>query len=171
MEISLLSPQSIRIKGKTGSFVVNPQGKIAGVNGIFLFKGMSVDKTKMDEEIVVIKGPGEYELGGVKISGIRVGGETVYSMSVDSVDILLGKAEELAKDHAKLKEHNIVILYVDTPTNASFVTALAPNVVLFYGEKSEESITNLAKDSFKRESKYVTTLDKLPTEMETVLLS
>lgn len=170
MEISLLSPQSVRVKGKQGALVVNPSGKVSNVSAIVSFEGMQVDKTKVDEGIVVLKGPGEYEVAGIKVSGIRNGGETVYSMTVDNVDILLGRGKAIEKDHTKLREHNIVVLFNDTVTDSSFITALAPNVVMFYGPNAEDSIKQLAKEGYRKETKYQTSADKLPQEMEEVLL-
>ncbi len=170
MEISLLSPQSIRIKGKQGAFVINPSGKVTNVSALISFDGIQIDKTKVEDGTVILKGPGEYEVAGIKISGIRNGAETVYSLNVDKVDVLLARGKAIEKDHTKLREHNIVVLFNDTITDSSFITALAPNVVIFYGPNAEDSIKQLAKESYRTETKYQITLDKLPQEMEEILL-
>lgn len=170
MEIALLHTNSIKVKGKLGSFVVNPNGKVTGINGIINLTNTPLDKTKIEEGVVILKGPGEYEVAGVKISGMRNSTETVYTLTVDNVSVLVGRGEVIAKDHQKLREHNIVVILADTVVDSSFITALAPNVVLFYGDKAEESIKQLAKEGYKKEVKYQTTADKLPQEMEEVLL-
>jgi hypothetical protein len=171
MEIALIPPQSVRIKGKQASFVINPIGKVSGVNGIFVFGKEPIDMSKVEEETIVLQGPGEYELGGVKISGIRVAGQTAYSMRIDNIELLFGDIEAIQKDYAKLKEYHIVLLMTNTIADASFVTSFAPNAVIFFGEKAEETIKQLAKEAYKKESKYVTTVDKLPQEMEAILLA
>jgi hypothetical protein len=171
MEITSLSTGSIKIKGKQGVFVVNPTGKVSGANGVFVLGNPYVDKSKIDPETVILKGPGEYELAGVKISGIRVDTETAYRLTVDKVTILVGKASSLEKDHSKLSDNSVVVLYADTVADPAFVTALEPKVVLFFGEKAEETIIQLAKENFRKEQKYQTTIDKLPAEMESILLA
>jgi hypothetical protein len=170
MEIALVANDSIRIKGKSGIFLVNPSGKSISANGIFTLGNQQIDKSKIEDDSVILKGPGEYELASIKITGVRYSDETIFSFRIDSIDVVLGRGEVIEKDHAKLKEHNIVILYADTLVNPSFVTALAPSVVIFYGASAEGSIQQLAKEGFKRDTKYVTTADKLPAEMEEILL-
>lgn len=170
MEISIINNTSIRIKGKQGTLIVNPVLKATGANGIILFDDIPIDKTKADEGIPIIKGPGEYEFAGIKISGIKNGTETIYTIKVDRIEILLGRGKCLEKDHAKVKEHNIVLLYIDDPIDSSFITSLVLNSVLLYGEKAEETMNTIAKDTYRKEIKYSATFDKLPQEIEEVLL-
>lgn len=169
MEITLLSPKSIRIKGKHGSLITDPTNKTSGANGVILLENRS-DVLPNVEDAVVISGPGEYELAGIKITGIKTNAGTIFSIRVDRVEVLLGKAGELAKDYTKVKEHNIVVIDVDTVVDPSFVTSLATNVIILYGEKAEEVMKQLAPDTFKRETKYQSTLEKLPSEIEQILL-
>ncbi len=170
MEITALSTDSIRIKGKQGVFIINPSGKMTAANGVFVIGDAPIDKTKIEPGTVIIKGPGEYELAGVKIAGIRVGGETAYRLKVDKVDILVGKASSLEKDHSKVSDNNIVVLYADSISDPAFVTALEPNAVLFFGEKAEDTVKQFAKENYRKEPKYQTTIDKLPAELESILL-
>lgn len=171
MEIATLTSGSIRIKGKQGSFVINPHGKVTGANGVFILGNTPFDKTKLDPETVIIKGPGEYELAGVKITGTRVGNETAFRLTIDRIDILVGSASALEKDHSKLSDNNIVVLYAGTVADPSFVTALEPNAVLFFGDKAEETVKQFAKENFRTEQKYSVTIDKLPAELESVLMT
>lgn len=170
MEIALIGNDSVRIKGKHSAFVVHPTNKVSGVNGVLYFTTDAVDASKIDPGIVIIKGPGEYELAGIKIAGFRFSGDTIYSLTVDSMEILVGNASSIEKDHAKLSNHKIVLLFVDTAIDAAFISALEPKTVLFFGSKAEETLQQLAKEGFRKESKYQVTIDKLPAEMETILL-
>ena len=170
MEIALLNPNSIRIKGKQGSIIVNPAQKVPEANGFIVFGGAKIDHAKVNEGSVIISGPGEYEFSGIKVTGVKNGNETAYSIRVDRVEILLGIASVLEKEYSKLQEHNLVLLYTDAIVDASFVTSLATNIIMLYGEKAEETFRNFAKDGYKTETKYSVTYDKLPLEVEKILL-
>jgi hypothetical protein len=169
MEIAILSQDSIRVKGKSSSIVINPQNKSVPLQAAILI-GVQQGKNFNPEEGIVIDGPGEYEIGGVKISGMRGKDEVVYSMTVDGVAIALGTLTALSAAQQKIKEHNIVVSLTMTEMEAAFVTSIAVNSVLFYGPVADKVVSNFAKEGVKEMSKYSTTLDKLPQEMETVLL-
>lgn len=169
MEVQLLSKQSLRIKGKHAAFVINPQEKTNYNAAIML--GISLESAKLNEEAVIIQGPGEYEIGGIKMTGIQADSEEVYSLIVDGIDILVGKINTLEKMQHKVKDHNIVIVVCDETASASFVTSLANNVILFYGDKSAEVAKSFGKENTNTMTKYAVTVDKLPAEVETVLLA
>ena len=88
MEIVLLTQNSIRIKDKQASFVVDPQEKVSADAYLLLKNPAHV--VKAEEETVIISGPGEYEIGGVKLSGIRAETNSVYSLNVGGVAVLVG---------------------------------------------------------------------------------
>jgi hypothetical protein len=167
MEISLLPKSALRIKGKSATFIVNPQTAIPANAALFFDPqtGFSSDST------VVIKGAGEYEIGGVKITGIRNENGVLYSFSIDNMEVVAGTITLLSALQHKLKEFNIVVVNCDGITDASFLTALAVNAVLFYGEKAAEVAKGFEKEKLQNMNKYTATLGKLPAEMETILLS
>ncbi len=168
MEIQLFPKNSLRIKGKRSSFIIDPQEK-ANYNAVILIN-LARESAKVEEEAVVIQGAGEYEIGGIKMTGLQADTDVVYSMNVDGIDVLIGKINALERMQHKLKDHNIVIVICDTLASASFVTSLADNTIVFYGEKAAEIAQNFGKENIKQMGKYVTTIDKLPAEVETVLL-
>ncbi len=170
MEISLISSTSIRVKGKHGTVVINPGEKIGIVNAVILLKDAEFKPQALEQEPLVIQGPGDYEFAGIKVTGFKNGEDILYSIRVDRVEILFGRLTILEKDYAKLKEHHILLGYVDQEIDPSFVTGLATNVIVFYGEKAEDAIVKLAKDAFRKDGKYVTTFEKLPQEIEKILL-
>ena len=104
------------------------------------------------------------------MSGTRVDETTIFSMIVDGVSILIGTLTSLEKIHNKLQEHNIVVVSCNEAGNASFVTSLTENVTMFYGEKASEVAQSFGKENVKSLNKYASTKDKLPAEVETVLL-
>lgn len=168
MEIALLPKQSLRIKGKHATFVINPQDK-ASCDAVILL-GKSFGETTIGEESVVIRGPGEYEIGGVKMTGTRVDNEVIYSLTVDGVEILLGTIPSLDKLQHKLKEHHIATVLCNSSGNVSFVTTLASNVIIFYGDEASAVSQSFGQETVKTFSKYQVTADKLPPEVETILL-
>lgn len=168
MEIALLSKNALRIKGKNAVLVVDPQEKHEA-NAALVFS-IPVSKINPVGSEVIINGPGEYETGGVKITGVKSEQDLVYSLSVDSVSVLLGKVSTLEKLQTKLKEANILVVNCDNIVDASFITSLVTNVLLLYGEKAAEVGKSIGGENVVKASKYASTIDKLPAEVETVIL-
>lgn len=168
MEIALVNKTSLRIKGKSVTFVLNPHEKGPFDAALLLDDALEY----LNDETVVLQGPGDYEIGGVKIVGTR-GGENglIYSMNIDGMEVLAGKIETLAAMQHKLKEHNIVIGLCNEQADAAFLTSLTTNVVVFYGDKGSETAQGFAKENLKQMNKYSVAMGKLPTEVETILLS
>lgn len=168
MEIVFLPGESLKIKGKHVTFVVDPKEKSTYDAAIIL--NFFIEELSVQSDAVIINGPGEYEISGAKISGTRNGEEVIYKLNIDGVDILLGRLGSLEKQQHRLNEQNIVVAYVDKATNASFVTSLASNVVIFYGEKANSLTGTFGKENIKTVQRYTATLGKLPAEVETVIL-
>ncbi len=184
MEVQLLSQNSLRIKSKRASFVVDPhfakasnsakatsdkpEGKSPYVAAIALARPL--DELNIQADAVGIDRPGEYEIGGIKMNATRGEAGIVFSPVVEGVEILLGKLTTLEKMQHKLKEQHMVIIYADAAINASFISSFASNVVIFYGEYAKEAASSLGKDTVQSISKYAVTLEKLPQEVETIIL-
>jgi len=169
MEIANLPKNSLRIKSKLASLVIDQQDT-AEYNASLVL-GKSPKELTFQDASVVITAPGEYEVGGIKISGSRADAAMIYTMNVDSVEIVIGQMTALSKMQNKLTDNNIVIVLCDTADNASFLTSLVTNVIVLYGEKAEEVSHSFAQEKVKRMAKYSSTLEKLPTEVETILLT
>ena len=167
MEIALLQKSAVRIKGKYASFVVNPTDTTNANAALML----DPQTDYQSEEAVVLKGAGEYEIGGVKITGLRNDVGVVYSIHIDGMDVLVGTIGVLSAMHQKLKEHNIVIVHCMEAADAAFLTSLAVNAVLFYGEKAQEVAQGFEKEKLQQMNKYSVSLGKLSNEVETILLS
>src|SRR5664279_1566955 len=106
MEIALVQKTALRIKGKQASFVVNPVDTASANAALILDETIPEINT---EETVILRGPGDYEIGGVKITGIRGEKGVVYSLTVDGIAIVVGKIDTLSAMQQKLKDHNIVL--------------------------------------------------------------
>lgn len=167
MEIAMLPKSVLRVKGKTATFAVNPQISVAA-NAVLMFDPGAENDS---EEAVVLSGAGEYEIGGVKITGLRNEKSVLYSMNIDGVEIVVGSIALLSAMQHKLKEHNVVVVNCDETADASFLTSLAVNAVLFCGENAAVVAQGFEKEKLQKTNKYAASLGKLPAEMETILLS
>lgn len=168
MEIAWVAKQGIRIKGKHATVMFNPLDDTIPCDASIYFPVKPVVKKSVG---VPVNGPGEYEIGGVKISGVKNKENTVYSLNVDGVDILVGDLQAVSSLQHKLKEHNIVLLHGNSDIDASFVNGFATNVVMMYGERAKEILGKFAKEGLQEVSKYQVTKEKLPQEIQTVLLA
>jgi hypothetical protein len=168
MDIVLLPKQSLRIKGKNTSFVIDPVEK--GVFSAALALNRTIEEMNIGPDTVAIDSPGEYEIGGVKMNVLRNDKYLVYNPVVDGIEMLVGKISSFEKMQSKLKEQNIVVIYADAAIDASFIISLASNVVIFYGEHARQLAASSGKDNLTNTSKYSVVYDKLPQEVEAVVL-
>lgn len=171
MDITILQGDSLRIKSKQALFLINVPEKTAGANAaVYLTRDHPLPD---DDTVVVIDGPGDYEIGGVKLSGIRSGSDIVYSFIFDGVEVMIGKIGPLEKIQHKVKEHDTVIITSDEemPSNSSFVTGLATSYLVAVGKEGKKLLDGFGGENPVSTNKLTITKDKLPTEMQTVLLA
>lgn len=171
MEISVLLKDSLKIRGKQATIVVNPKDKLTDYNAAIMLEEQDAGVHKLSGESVVIQGPGEYEVAGIKINGTKESGETVYTLIVDDIEILIGKLSSFAKVQHKLKEAAVVVVDADSVVDSSFITSLATGALVFYGEQAEVVTKSISKENLKQMSKYQITKDKLPSEPEAIMLA
>lgn len=169
MEIASLPKYSLRIKGKQSIVVVNPVGKNDS-NASIIMQG-SAQSTYSPRAGVIIASPGEYEVAGMKIKGLFIDDALSFSLSVDSVEVLLSKLSSLEKSHTKLSEHDIVVVDVDRVIDPSFVSSLSGHAIILTGEKANEVVETFIKDNVIKMQKFTSTKEKLPQEVATILLS
>lgn len=170
MEITSVSSTSLRIKSKQATIVVNPHDASATYSAAVIFQ-TEATKLKIAKDILVVNGPGEYEVGGLKISGTRYDENVVYTFVVDEVWVLLVDNKTLAKYHQKLQDMDIVIVSINSEEDPSVATNVANAAVLYIGDKANEVVTKYSKEGLTKTNKFSTTKDKLPTEVQQILLS
>jgi len=172
VEIATLSQTSLKIKGKRSSFVIDPDKTLKAktpAEAVVVFNGLqSLDVGKIEGQRVVISGSGEYEVGGIKISGVKTGGELFYQMLVDGVTVALANSNSINTLKEKLTGHHILLFCVNGKIDEALIATLEPRVVIFYGENVAE-LKNTIKDAIPMQ-KYAVTLEKLPEKMQTVIL-
>ncbi|HSW97159.1 MAG TPA: hypothetical protein VLF89_05020 [Candidatus Saccharimonadales bacterium] len=173
MEITTLSESAVKVKGKQATFAINPitsKTKITASAAVFFERlTTALDLKHFEEEPLVIQGPGEYEVGGIKFSGNRVGELFTYRITVDGLDILSAKTSSLPKSK-EATEYDILLLEADNLADQSVITALNASVIIFYGEKKEENAKAMGREEGSAVSKFSVTREKLPTETQIVTL-
>ena len=171
MEVSLIESQSIKIKSKKAVFVIDPFEKLPKTPAdAVLILSENFNTEKVVDFRLVIKSVGDYEVGGVKISGMNLEGNIVYDLRVDGVEVLLAKASSITKVTDKIEDAQVAVINADGPVNPAVVTALEPRVVVLYGEKVDEAAKALGKEEVEKVNKFAATEGKLPEEMQVVIL-
>lgn len=173
MEIAKLDSSSIKIKGKNATFVVDPSSTLSKTEAdgvLVLAKSGSTNFPKLEGVRLVIQAAGEYEIGGVKITGIDAGDSIVYTGDMDGGKFAVGTAEGFEKVLSDLDETPILVLKVTQSLNNSVISTLSPKVCLIYGEGSNQALKVLGKEGSPKMSKYSLKSDKLPEEVEVISL-
>lgn len=171
MDISIVGKNSIKLKGKKVSFVVDPSKEMpkTSADAVILLNGTeNVDLDRAADSRIVINGPGEYEIGGAKVSGAATPKGVLYHVSIDDVHIIVGKPTESKIEGFVASQ--VAVIHVDSKINESFITSLEPKITVLYGEKKEEEAKALGAQTITSVSKITVAKDKLPEKMEVVVL-
>lgn len=129
MEIRFLGNQSIYIKGKKESILVNP-GKdenLSKLNArIVAFTNNDFDNMGLENEKVILRGPGEYEIGGIEVLGVNGGnGDTIYVMVVDGVTVgVFGDIKESLSDKRQEKIASLDVMMISVKKNENISNKL-----------------------------------------------
>lgn len=104
MEIKVLEKNSVYLKGKKENILINPSEKRREdskyPSRVFLFTSEKYDGMGFGGDRILIRAPGEYEVGGVEINGYPAGGEnTFFVINIDGIKVVfLGDLEETLSD-------------------------------------------------------------------------
>ena len=183
MDISILSKTTIKIRARHASIIVDPSAECPKVSSdaVILLNNENVDLSRIVDYRIVINGPGEYEISGVKVLGVRGDKGFVYGFSADGLSVILGRSSDISKISAiggsasgRKEEINsecqIAILNADEEVNSSVVTKFEPKIVILYGDNKEIAAKLLGKENLPLIKKFTVAKDKLPEEMEVVVL-
>lgn len=188
MEIRFLGNQTIYIKGKKESVLVNPTeqtGSSKLVGRIVAFTNKDFDSMGLSIEKVILRGPGEYEIGGVEVQGVNGGnGDSIYVFTIDGVTVgVLGELKEALSDKKQEKISSLDVMLISIKKNESISDKLILDwakkwganylIPVGFDEPNEDLARFLDKadqegkegiDSLKVEK------DELPDGMEVVVL-
>jgi hypothetical protein len=116
MEIKILKNQTLSLKGKKETVLVNPtELQKKDVSRIWIYLSESEKNKEWNNGKVVIKGPGEYEIGGVEIVGVNDSdGNFVYKVEIDGINVgLLGKINGELSEKKQEKIEGLDVLMAD----------------------------------------------------------
>ncbi len=170
MDVTLLLKNSIKIKAKNASLVVDPTGQMKKTNadGILSLKSNGdIDASKVEGFRVLIEGPGEYEIGGIRITTQALADKLIYSLDIGSIGVLLGNLSALGKTQNG-KAYKILILNSDLEIDQSIISSFESSVVILYGEMASVLAKEFGKEITSLQKFSVS--EKLPEEMEVVVL-
>ena len=188
MEIRFLGNQTIYIKGKKESVLVNPTDKDGSLKlggRIIAFTSKDFDNLGLSTEKVILRGPGEYEIGGVEVQGVNGGnGDVIYVFTIDGVTVgVFGDLKEALSDKKQEKISSLDVMLISIKKNESISDKLILDwakkwganylIPVGFDEPNEDLIRFLDKadtegkegiESLKVEK------DELPDGMEVVVL-
>lgn len=170
MEVAVLSDSSLRIKSKKSSLVVDPKPKMPKTSADAILLLGEADTSKVEEYRLLINDDGEYEVGGIKITGQSKDSGIFYNLNVDSSQIFLSKVSTLEKMADMPSEAEIAVLNVDANLNESIIASLEAKVIVLYGEKTQEGLKALGKTDLSPAKKFVAAKDKLTEAAETQIV-
>lgn len=171
MDIAIVGENSIKIRGKQVTFVVDPDNGLPKTSAdavVFLGNLNDADTSRVIDSRIIINGPGSYEVEGAKISGTTTSKGILYRLSVDGINIILGRTAETKTDG--FDECQVAMINTDGEFSESFVTGLEPKVVILYGGRKEDAAKALGAENAIPMPKITITKDKLPEKMEVVTL-
>jgi len=173
MEIQILDANSLKIKARKTTLAVDPNPKVVKFDAdAVLMTDRTSDPTRVNGSRITIEGPGEYEISGLKVTGIKSSDDIFFALSFENINAMIAKASSLEKVPTdKIGEYQIVIINVDSELNQSLVTAMEPRIIILYGEKAQEGAKSLGKEEAPKSSKISIAEDKLPEEMNVMRLS
>lgn len=184
MEIKYLGSQTVFLKGKKESVLINPQKGDSKINSRVIMFTDKTEKNEIDKEKVFIKGPGEYEIGGVEIKGWGINeNNLLYLVEIDGVIIgIIGKSSDVLSDKMIDKISGIDVLIAgisDTKMTGKVLQDLAKkwgaNYLIPIGYKdNDEEIIKFLDDLDEEGLEAIDTLkvdrDNLPDGLEVCLL-
>lgn len=135
MEISLIKDSIFKLKGKTGFALTNPEGLTIE----------SLDGTSSK----IFKTPGEYEVAGISVLGIKTDESIVFVYEIDGLRIChLGNITKKLSDNKVSTIGDIDILIVPvTGESIEMIQQVEGYYVIPFGAKTEEELEKFLKES------------------------
>lgn len=172
MDLTILDGNSVKIKGRKASLVIDPSQKTPKTPAdviLLLNRNGAVDRVEGFR--LVIDDDGEYEVGGVKITGESVLNSGIfYNINVDNTQVILAKTSTLEKLSDTANEAQVALLNVDSSLNEAIIASLEAKVIVLYGDRANEGLKALGKQDLEPTRKVSLGREKLPEESETQIV-
>lgn len=169
MDLSLVGKQTILIKTKNASLIFDPDSSMSKTEADSILSSYDeADTSKIENSRILINGAGDYEVGGIKISGIRTEEGIFYTIKLKDMDLLLGRMSILEKAKGKIPQSKVLVFNLDSEVDESVISETEATSIIAYSEK-EELLSKFAKDK-ERVKKVSLKEDKLPQETTITVL-
>lgn len=132
MEISKVNETSTKIKGKSASLIIDPTSKVDAEIVLATQPLESLALDKVEGSRLIISGPGEYEAGGISVSGKATKTGTQYVI-FDNAKILLVNSSELS-DVPDDEEYDAVLVKVTSPFSDDALGPIHAKCSVLYGD-------------------------------------
>ena len=187
MKIRQISETAVWLLAKDEKVLIDPSKEVMGdkkyESRIVLFSKDDLNFLGLDSKRVVIAGPGEYEVGGIDISGYDNNGDGVaYLLNIEGVAVAVvstGKEKMSEKMIGRIKNVDVMVIIskgeaeVETKSLLSTAKKWGVNYLLPVGMKEEELkilLDEMDREDGKKEKELTVDKDNLPDGMEVVLL-
>jgi L-ascorbate metabolism protein UlaG (beta-lactamase superfamily) len=189
MEIIYLGHAAFRIKGKTATVVTDPYAPEHV--GLKFPKHITADVVTVSEDhpdhnaihqiegaAYVVNGPGEYEIKGVGVIGHKSGKNTMYRIEIDGLSIVhLGDLDHTLSvaEVDSLDGVDILMVPVGGPAAVPVINEIEPSVVIPMHTDGgvatiKDFLKEIGKEDIVPQPKFTVTKDKLPEQMQVVIL-
>lgn len=138
MEVSLINNSSVKIKGKNASLIIDPLVKSEAEIVIATKALDSLSLDKVEGVRLIISGPGEYEAGGISVTGKQSKGNTLYHI-IDSMKIMFvtsGGVSSVPDD----EEYDCLLIEVVGPLKDDDIASINAKCVILFGDLSAVSV-------------------------------
>lgn len=136
MEITLVKDSVFKLKGKTGFALTDPTG-------------LTLSSLAEEASPKIFKTPGEYEVAGISVVGIKTDEGTVFVYEIDGLRIChLGNITKKLTDSkvSAIGDIDIVIVPV-TAESIEMIQQIEGYYVIPFGAKSDEELEKFLKES------------------------
>lgn len=187
MEITYLGHAAFRIKGKTATVVTDPYA--TGGGALKFPKHVTADiitvscdhpehnaTSGVEGMAYIVNGPGEYEIKGVGVIGHKSGKNTIYRIEIDGLSFVhIGDLDHAlsSEEVDKLDGVDILLIPVGNTFAVSVINEIEPSIVIPLGTSSDQRtafLKELGKEDVVAQPKLIMTRDKLPEQMQVIIL-
>lgn len=149
MELIFASKDSIKIRTKLSTFIIDPSEKSDGDVLVFT----SPSSVSYDRDKLIIEGPGEYEISGVYIKGEVVEGGILYEFSDDAKKIIVAPSEAVKTLDAE--GCSATVIHATARLEQKDVETLSSDLVVVYGDSQniivdEQSLKKVDRVNLKK---------------------
>jgi hypothetical protein len=165
MEVALVSDQCVRIKTKKAQFLTPVGGKFEKEEDVVL----RFEKTRQEGSLHVFDGPGEYEVSGVKLTGLGKTEVTGYLSKIEGMDVVICRSSSITRLKDQVSDVQICIIDAHTPLGTADVANLNPKIVVVFGEHAAAYAHTISTE-ITPTAKVSLTKDKISDELQVILL-